>query len=405
MQRLCRFVFALGVCALMFGASRPAAAQPGRGMMGNFDEPTINSKEIERYAEILRMSPDQVENAKGMLEGFNTEFNSLRQEMRQAFESMRDEARDTGDNGVWRNAGTLMQTFQKKIEKAEKQYFDDMKLLLTDDQAARWPVVERARRREKSVPRGGLVSGEGVDLVRIVNELKLTAEESQPVQPLLEQYENDLDRALAERDKAYEEGMGQGANLWFNQQMDKIDELFNKARDAAAKVKDVNKRYARQIEGALPEAYHAKFESEVQKASFPRVYRPSYAARAITAAEGITDLSDEQKTQLAQIRDSFEKSLAPIQQKQADSIEQTEMNRTAMQMFGMGGGGNEGSAELRDLRREVEDGTYEKVRDLLTEEQRAKLPERPQRGDWRRLVPGGGNGGGGERPRRPGNAS
>lgn len=390
----------------------PAYGQFGRGggpMGGMSEDPPITTKALERYAEMLKMTPDQIENAKGMLEGFNTEYTAVRTEMRQAFESMRDEARESGDNSVWRNAGQLMQGIQKKVDKIEKQYFEDVKLLLSEEQAAQWPKVERAHRREKSVPRGGLLSGEAVDLVGLVRDMKLTDAELEPIQPLLDQYEVELDRLLAERDKAYEEGMTQGAALWMNQQMDKIDELFNKARDAAAKVRDVNKRYARQVEGALPEARHADFEKNVQKASFPRVYRPNYVTRSLETALGLSDLTEEQKTQVTQLRESMEQQLEPIQKKIAASIEETEMTRSAMQMMGMGGGGAEGTQELRDLRREIEEGTYDKLKALLNDEQRTKLPERPQGGNWRRMIGGdggggaGGGGGGGERRNRGGN--
>ncbi len=409
-QSLIRRSAAILVAAASLLVVAPSAsAQFGRGggmMGGNWDEPTISSKEIEGYAKIVNLTPEQLENAKGMLEGFNTEYNAVRLEMRKAFESMRDEARESGDNTIWRDAGKMMQGFQKKVEKLESQYFDDVKLLLNEDQAAKWPAVERARRREKSVPRGGLLSGEGIDLVKIVTrDLKLADAEIAAVQPLLDQYETDLDRVLADRDKAYEEGMSQGANLWFNQEMNKIDELFNKARDAAAKVKEVNKRYARQIEAGLPESRHADFEKEVKKASFPRVYRQTYVTRSFDTALGLQDLTSEQKEQINQIKTSYEQQMAPLQDKLASSIEETEMTRSAMQMMGMGGGGggNEGSAELREARREIEEGTFEKIKNVLNADQQAKLPERPQRGNWRNMVPGGaggGGGGGGERPRR-----
>lgn len=408
------FVTAASLLLVAPSASAQFGRGPGGGMMGgNWDEPTISSKEIERYAKIAKLTPDQVDNAKGMLEGFNTEYNTVRAEMRKAFDSMREEARESGDNSIWRDAGKMMQGFQKKVEKLETQYFDDVKLLLTEEQAAKWPAVERARRREKSVPRGGLLSGEAVDLVKIVTtDLKLSEAEIGAVQPLLDEYETDLDRVLAERDKAYEEGMAQGANLFMTQQMDKIEELFGKARDAAAKVKDVNKRYARQVEAGLPEAKHAEFEKEVKKASFPRVYRPTYVSRSFETALGLQDLTSEQKEQITQIKSNYEQQMAPLQDKIAASIESTEMSRSAMQMMGMGpgggggGGGNEGSAELREARREVEEGTFDKIKGVLNADQQAKLPERPQRGNWRNMVPGGagegrpGGGGGGDRPRR-----
>jgi len=400
LSSLARRAACIWACALAAAATlvfTPTAnAQPGRGMFGGLDEPTINSKEIERYGELLKLTPDQLESAKSMLEGFNGDFNSIRQEMRQAFESMRNEAQDSGDNSLWRNAPKLMSGFQQKVEKIEKQYFDDLKLLLTDDQAAKWPAVERAHRREKSAPRGGLVSGETVDLIKIVHDLKsLTDADRQAVQPLLDQYEGELDRALTERDKAYQEGMEQGMQLWMNQQMDKIEALFSKSRDAAAKVKDVNKRFARQVGAGLPEKAQPDFEKEVKKASFPRVYRATFATRALDTALGLGDLSEDQKTQLTTIKTSFETQLSGLQEKQAASIEETEMKRTAMQMFGMGGGGNDGSQEVRDQRRELESATYDKVKAVLNEAQQAKLPEKPQQGNWRRMLPGGGGGTGG----------
>lgn len=386
---IARTLTAAAAALAVLVAAPKAPAQFGPGGFREMMEPSINSKEIEKYAAILKMTPEQLSDARNLLDGFTGEYSAIAKEMQATADAARNEFSESRDPTVWRDLGKSMVGYGARIKKLEASYFDDVKLLLNDEQAAAWPKVERARRREHSLPRGILVSGETVDLFKIVDGAKLDAKVMEQVQPMLDQYEMDLDRALVERDRQYEEGTSKGMELWSTQQMDKIQELFDRSRDAAAKVREVNKKYAREIQSALPEGKQAAFATEVKKATFPRVYRSNYLTRSLDTADQLPDITPEQKTQLAEIRAAYEQAVTPMNDKLASSIEETEMKRTAMQMFGMGGPQNDGSREIRDQKNQLDSTTYDKIRGVLTDSQKAKLPERPQQNNWRNGAAGG----------------
>jgi len=383
-----------------FVICQPAIAQPGMGGMGmmrGMREPSVNSKDLERFAELLSLTPDQLEGAQDLLDGLQTEHASIVGEMRERMEAAREEARENNDPGVFREMMPMMDDYRGRITKLESSFFDDLKLTLTEEQLAKWPAVERMHRREKTINQGGVVSGETVDLTKVVKQaLPENTETPADIVPVLEQYEIELDKALTDRNAIYESSMRKGMEMWTNQDFDGMQKLFDEARDSAVKVRDLNRRYARQIEPLLPEDSRAKFTNAFQEASFPRVYGMSYTQRAFSAVESMTDLDTTQKEQIAEIKAGYERQVATLNEKWTKAIEESEMTRTPMQMFGMGGGrggrgegGNDTTREAREARREFDNATVDKLSNVLTEDQKKKLPEREPERDWRRR--GGGD--------------
>jgi hypothetical protein len=125
----------------------------------------------------------------------------------------------------------------------------------------------------------------------------------------------------------------------------------------------------------LPEGEQAKFEATFRERSFPRVYRPAYAARAMDIADGFEDLTAEQKARVAEVRATFEREAASINKKWAEAVEESEKTMTVRDLMGMGGG-NDGVREARTQRRTVEDRALEQLKAVLTPEQVKRLPDR-----------------------------
>src|SRR5690606_13465942 len=191
--------------------------------------------------------------------------------------------------------------------------------------------------------------------------------------------------------------------------MTRAQELFTKGRDASRRVKEVNQRYARQLENLLPEGKRGAFTATVKREMYPMVYREMYASRVLSAAEKIEDLDDAQRASLAAIRDSHARELASLNAQMEAAIEERENTADMMQMFARGRGGR--GEEIRAARRDLDAATVQRVRDLLTEAQREKLPGRNEGWDdddgprFERMGPrrraGGGDGDEGERGERP----
>lgn len=380
---------------------------PGGG--GDMFGPPVSTRDLDTYTKILGLTPEQIETAKALVDGATTEYQPIAKSVRDKMEAVRQEFRETQDPTVWTSVGTKMAEVRAQRKKIEDSFNNDLKAILTPEQVAKWPAAERAQRRSKTLGRG-LMSGERVDLFRLVERAELTPEQAAALRETLDQYELELDRELIRRNEVFEKAMEQGAGMaqaFMNGgDTTKAQEMFDKGREAAKGVRDVNRKYARNIEGLLPEDKRAKFAEEFKRESFPMIYRPSFASRVLDTAEKMTDLDENQKAGLAVIRESFTREQNTINNQLQTTTEQMEANVTLETMFAQFR--DPKMQELRQSRRTLEEQTVEKVQALLNEGQRTRLPERdagPQDGGPRGRRDGadaGGNGGdgNGQRQRR-----
>lgn len=375
----------------------------GMGGMQQLFEPPVSSRDLDKYAKQLGLDKEQTEVLTSLLEASQQEFNEAAKTAREQMEKLREEAREARDPEVWREMGAQMETFRKARQKMEDTFFSDFKDILTEEQAAKFPKIERQRRREQTIGRG-LMSGERVDLIRTVEELNLTPDQAAPLQPTLDLYEADLDRELTARNAVYEESQGKIREMFEAGNMDDMQKVLEKGREASKRVRDVNRRYARQLESMLPAEAQAKFTEQVRRESFPMVYRPTQAGRAIDAAKAFTDIDETQKSALATLSENYTRELGSLNKQLEQATLDREENITAQDLMsrGFGGrGGDEGPmGELREKRRDLDSTTMDKLRALLTPEQVEKLPRREDR-----FGPGGGDreggrDGGRQQPRR-----
>ncbi len=360
----------------------------GMGGFGQIYEPPVSSRDLDKYAKILELDAEQTEALTALLEASQQEFNEAAKAAREEMDKLRDEARESRDREVWRQMGDQMEKFRKSREKMEETFFSDFKAVLNEQQLEKFPKIERQRRREQTIARG-LMSGERVDLIRTVEELNLAPEQLATVQPTLELYEADLDRELQTRNSVYDENMGKVREMFESGNMDEMQKVLERGREASKRVREVNRRYARQIETMLPAEAQSKFSDVVRRESFPMIYRPTQASRAIEAARGFTDLDENQKSALATLDESFTREMSSLNRQLEQATLDREESVTAQDMMSRGWGGFGGDdgplGELRQKRRDLDTTTTEKLRALLTPEQVERLPRREDR-----FGPGGG---------------
>ncbi len=398
--------------AVLFATAGSALAQPGGGGgRGGFGGgrgdmmPAINSRQVDSYAKILGMTKDQKDAATALLEGYSQQAALASKTMRDQSDKIRQEFQDSGDPTVWSKMRDGMTKFRDDRKKLDDGFMNDVKALLTPAQAEKWPQVERATRRDQTL-RWGRLSGERVDLVQLVDQQKFPAAIASQVTPVLAQYEEELDGVLVKRNEVYEGAMQKMMELMRSGDTEAAQDIVKKGREAGIRVRDVNRKYARQIEDILPEDQKAGFEFAFRKESFPDAYRKPYSQRAIEAAAAMKDLTPEQKEKISQMSASVTKDMDALAAKIATATEETEMNFDITQMM-RGGGRQEGPmADLRKDRRDLDRKSLEALKKVLTEEQAAKLPERSEDENADGGPPGGGrrgpNGGNGGQQRNRG---
>lgn len=412
-------VCAAGVCVGVAGAmvltAAPAMAQPGGGggrggfggggpgggFMGRMFAPVMSERDLGRATAVLNLTEDQKAAVKTLREGYAEQSRTQMEDVRAQFEKARNEFRDSQDPSAFEKLRPTAEKARADRKKADEQFMTDVKAVLTPEQQEKWPVVERTVRRITTVRRG-LMSGERVDVVALVDDLGLSASEVDAIKPTLDQYEQDLDRELIARNKQFDEGMDQLAKLRESGDMAAMQDLIKKGREQSVKVRDVNRRYERMIEELLPEGKKTQLAEAFKKESFPEVYRESNASRSLDAAVGFADLTAEQKEQVLALRESYRKNIASTNEKLSAAIEESEMTFDISQM-GRGQRQDNPANDLRRDRRDLDRSTVEKLRAILTDAQKERLPQ-PERGGpdgGRRRQRGGGDGGGEMEPRDP----
>ncbi|MCC6426324.1 MAG: putative nuclear RNA export factor SDE5 [Phycisphaerales bacterium] len=401
-----------GVVGLVTCLASPALAQGGgrggqgggpgggmRGMMGDMFSSPVTTREIDLFTQVAGLTTDQKDTAKTLLEGYQEQFRAKSAKVQKEMEKVREKFQDTRDPSVWQDMRGSMQTFRAERKTMEEQFFSDFKAILTKEQVERWPLIERAHRRSRTMSRG-MISGERVDLVEIMESSKFPAEVQATVLPALSEYEESLDRELITRNQAYDEvaeAFSQGSP---QDGFAKAQDLMVKGRDASMRVRELNRKYARQISDSLPEEYKTPFDDSVKRASYPDVYRSTDADRMIAAAEKFTDLDQAQKDSLTALRENRARTLAGINEKLAAAITEREEKFDPRQMgqrFGGGRGGNAGRGgggqgnnaddpigALRRERRELDNAAEESLKKILTKEQVGRLPEDDDSGGDRR---------------------
>jgi hypothetical protein len=376
--------------ALAQGGGGGGGRRGGGGMMAmggmQLDAP-LEAGDLDRIAKMAGMSKEQTEAAKALLEGYLPEFNAEAEKQRRLLDELREQFRETRDPSVWQDAQPKFQSFFKFRGDWEKKVLADVSGLLTPEQSGAWPRVERMRRRAGTIQARSFLAGERVDLVEMVDELGLSKEQAADILPTIEAYELELDRALVERNQYQEESMAQAAELMRNQEMEKLQAMFAAGMEKAQKVRDVNRKFARQLQNMVPPEKKDKFELEFKRQSFPMVYREYYPRRALDAALAMGELEPTQRDAITALSEGYGRDEAALNARHEKAWDENESGMSIGRMFMGGMGQSEALREIRTARTGLETETLNKLKAILSPEQFAKLPERRQLEE------------GGERPR------
>ncbi len=366
---------------------RAAPAQVGMGMnMGMSGEmQPITKRGLNGYSKILKLDDSQKEIAQTLLEANQEAVRNLMKEFQGEMTKSQEKMRDGDMQGFQKDIKEASKRMQEKSEGLEKSFFSDLKAILTEEQAGRWDRLERYRRREKDL-RFGFMSGSGLDLVAIADQLKIPTEDG-ATGATLREYENAMDAKLRafedEGKKMQESALGDDGSMF---DMNKIQEMMKKLGEHGKGIRDLNRQYARLLLGELEEPTRSRFDEAFKRKSFPRVYKQAYVQKLLDAAAGFADLDGAQKDTLGAIRDSYGREAAGLNERWARTIEDQEeklggtimvMMQSQMAMFGQGEKDKEDPVgDARKARRDLDSKTEERLKGMLTEAQRSRLPEK-----------------------------
>jgi len=308
-----------------------------------------------------------------MQEDIQNEMNAVREEMRaDRAEQWQSPERQTAFEEI-----ALLVQDQLRLKKQMKNELEgDLVAILSEEQLALWPGLQRQLIRDRLLPRGRL-SGESVDVMALVSQQEFDEEVLGTLQPALDEWDVQVSTALTLRDDHMVEN--QGILMSAMSSMDTnagIDVMKTQGRLAEV-VRGINDTAIENIVLLLPEEASESFGDEAKRRGYPKIYRASRVERAYGSAKELEGLEADILQAIIELEAAM---LVELDYANAHILAETHrwesqesldrMNRFAQRMTG---GSSERAEspiqEAENAKRTIEDNYLEQLKMLLTEEQ------------------------------------
>lgn len=370
--------------------------------------PAISRPHFERYMSVLGLEGDLKVIASGLLSGYHEQFRAEAGVVREKMNDLREEAAATQDFSVFtREMPEIMEAWTKKSEALEHELLTNVQALLTDEQRALWPTVERERRRHDLLPSGRL-SGESVDMIELVARLRASAKQQDQTLPdevnqLLEQYAVEMDSALQTRERLIEPLQQTFFQTLINDRAEG-EKIWKDATEKRKVVREVNRRYLAILKSTLDEAHGETLEALYMEQAYPAAHAPTKAEKFLSQALELDSLAPDQASTLTAFQQSLKSRLAPIRRdivkytdEQDEKLPPMFQNmqisgdgprRGVALTFAGGAGGDEDNPlqeALRERYRASKD-VLDQAEKVLTEQQREAMPEIEAESDMMRTL-------------------
>lgn len=362
-------------------------------------EPAIRSHEIRIIARILGLADPEREALSALYDGHCETLKARAAEIADEREEALERAQATADLGVANVPKETEDAWKAEAARAKSAFLDDLKILLTKEQADRWPLVERELRRFKSLDRGR-IAGEKLDLIRLVDEHAPASWTTPDVANLLASYVQSLDAALTRRDAQLDTVDGPEFAKLAHSDKAAAEAIWRTVIALRVAVRDINLKTAEQVAALLPEGKGESFRNQVFRAAYPRIAKPSRTEAFIRAAASLKPLTPEQAGSVRSELESFDLRLAAVQKEQAALRREEDATKLPLVLRGSDHGSKtattadgevitfyssdsesvnkEAPAYKLQLRRyELEAETKRRISGILSAEQRAECRQPP----------------------------
>jgi hypothetical protein len=308
-ERRHRMIFRPRVAGMIaVGIAAVARAQSGSMSMGLYNDessfrPTLSSADLKVLVRVLGLGKAETQAVEDLHAGYAAALRNEGGEVRDFVSGEIEKAQAMQNVGLLDTARQRVKEWEARSEKLKKAFLDDLKSLLSREEEARWPIVERELRRMKNIGNGRL-AGETLDVVRLTEDV-LGQPAAGELAEVLHRYSSELDYALVARERFLDENQKSFPDMIKND-LPKAKDLWNEAQRLRGAVRDTNERYARLVAEALPADRRTKFQFRVFEVSFPAIVRPTLAEGYLKDVDEVQSLTAEQRSRISAIRAKFE---------------------------------------------------------------------------------------------------
>lgn len=266
--------------------------------------PELSARDIRVIQKVLGLGADEEVAVKALYDGYAGELASSGAEVREVVREAVERAEVMQDAALLDPAQRRIGEWEKQAEGIKKKFLEDLKSLLTKDQEARWPQVERELRRYKAIGAGRL-AGESIDLTRLADEVYPEVWTNLEALEVLEQYAEAIDRAMVARDKLSEEKGGTAWGDLIEKDPRAAETVFKDILRARQQVRDINRRFERQLEGVIAPELASRLRSKFFELSFAQICEPTRSEKFVSTACEAQGLTGDQRAKLLEIKSEY----------------------------------------------------------------------------------------------------
>ena len=258
--------------------------------------PELAQRDVDLLIRVLGMSESEAQAVQALYDGFIGGLKNKAREASAKADKALEESQTMGDQKL---ARAYTNEYSEASETMTKQFLADLQSMLSGQQAGRWPIAERELRRLKRIGSGNY-PGESIDVVRMLEDIDSEVVKKPEVAELLEQYAAQVDAALVARDKFIEDNKDRFAELMESDAAG-AESMFVDSQRLRLQVRDINRKYVRQIGALLPEATRLKLDEAMFSRSYGFAGKPTRSESFILAASKVEGLSADAREQIEAI--------------------------------------------------------------------------------------------------------
>jgi hypothetical protein len=190
---------------------------------------------------------------------------------------------------------------------------------LSSDQIDRWPRLERALVRHKTLDQGRL-DGERTDLIKLVKGLDLDELERETIAATLDEYELALHAALVQRNAVVDAANAKVDEAIRAGDVDDALEIVDRAAKTRVAVREVNRTYADLLAAKLGSPLAEMLKAKTLKVFHPRIYKRTLAQKAFGQARALDGLDDEMIAGIDELEEAYDSELASINEQLRQTV-------------------------------------------------------------------------------------
>lgn len=350
------------------------------GGFGRAFHPEVTPRDMVVFHDYLDLADEQRFVIEVLIEEYTEDVRAAVDDMR---ESMTQSVENVESDNPQRLLDLIMEPINEvraKREELTEEFYNDVKLQLSDEQLEQWPALERKLLRLSALQSSQL-SGEGLDLLDELNRLDLGENIRQSISMFEQDYEMQLDELLRRRENRLGELETQKIRAITSGDGDRARQLIDEELGLRTAIRDHNLEYVDVLASSLPSNAADEFVDNVMSRAYPRVYRQSHVELMFEHARELEDLEESVYEAVAQLHSRYEIELDDINDQIVRAIQQHEpgqlkdrmtrrVDRSAVNRRSTDNPVREKYRERDEMNRQY----VNELRNLLTPEQFRELP-------------------------------